>query len=97
MDNGLAGTPPLAYSTWNFFNDNVNDTLVRQLADALVDTGLADLGFRQLNIDAGYILHERHPVTSKLQVNATKFPHGMRAIADYSVPSSQIHWSKTLS
>ena len=71
------------HSTWNFFNDDVNETLIHQLADALVDTGLADLGFRQLNIDAGYIMPDRHPVTNALQVNATKFPNGMRAVADY--------------
>ena len=28
-------------------------------------------------------MHERHPVTNTLQVNATKFPNGMRAVADY--------------
>eukprot|EP01052_Picozoa_sp_SAG31_P012798 SAG31_NODE_756_length_12303_cov_8.918142_12_plen_59_part_00 len=27
LDNGLALTPPLAYSTWNMFNDAINDTL----------------------------------------------------------------------
>jgi alpha-galactosidase len=83
LDNGLAQTPPMAYSTWNFFNDNVNETLIQQLADALVETGLADLGYNSMNIDAGYITKDRHPVTNKLQVNTTKFPNGMRAIADY--------------
>ena len=56
---------------------------MRALADSLVSTGLAAAGFRTLNIDAGYLIHERHPVTQRLQVNATKFPHGMRAVADY--------------
>ena len=41
LDNGLGSTPPLAYSTWNYFNDAINDTLVRELADALVSTGPA--------------------------------------------------------
>ena len=26
LDNGLGLVPPLAYSTWNYFNDAVNDT-----------------------------------------------------------------------
>ena len=71
------------YSTWNYFNDAINDTLIRELGDALVSTGLAAVGYRTLNIDAGYLIHERHTVTKQLQVNATKFPHGMRPLADY--------------
>ena len=50
LDNGLGLTPPLAYSTWNFFNDAINDTLVRELADGLVSTGLVDLGYRSVLI-----------------------------------------------
>jgi hypothetical protein len=83
LDNGLGLVPPLAFSTWNYFNDHISDSLVRELADALVSTGLAEVGFKTLNIDAGYLIHERHPLTDELQVNATKFPHGMRPLADY--------------
>ena len=81
LDNGLALRPPLAYSTWNFFNTNVNATLVAELGAALVSTGLAALGFTQLNIDSGY-LSSRDPATGKLVANATNFPAGMRAVAD---------------
>jgi len=81
LDNGLALRPPLAYSTWNFFNTNVNATLVAELGAALVSTGLAALGFTQLNIDSGY-LSSRDPATGKLVANATNFPAGMRVVAD---------------
>jgi len=70
LDNGLAATPPLAYSTWNMFNDATNDTLIRELGDALVSTGLAGVGYRTLNIDAGYLSHERHPTTHRLQAGS---------------------------
>ena len=83
LPNGMGLTPPLAYSTWNYFNDAINDTLIRELGDALVSTGLAGAGFKTLNIDAGYLIHERHPVTQQLQVNTTKFPNGIRPLADY--------------
>eukprot|EP01043_Picozoa_sp_COSAG02_P093370 COSAG02_NODE_29891_length_561_cov_0.670996_1_plen_140_part_01 len=83
LDNGVALKPFLGYSTWNYFNDAINDTLIRQLGTSLVSTGLADVGYRTLNIDAGYLTNERHPTTKQLQVNATKFPHGMRALADF--------------
>ena len=64
-------------------NDAINDTLIRELGDALVSTGLAEVGYRTLNIDAGYLINERHPDTQELQVNATKFPNGIRPLADY--------------
>ena len=83
LDNGVALRPFLGYSTWNFFNDAINDTLIRDLGTSLISTGLAAAGYRTLNIDAGYLIHERHPTTQRLQVNSTKFPHGMRALADF--------------
>jgi hypothetical protein len=83
LNNGLAQTPALAWSTWNYFNNDVNDSLIREIADALVTSGLADIGYRQINIDNGYLLPDRNPDTTELQVNATKFPHGMRDLADY--------------
>jgi len=52
------------------------------MADALVDTGLAALGFTQLNIDSGYLLRDRD-ARGVLQVDPSKFPHGMRSISDY--------------
>jgi hypothetical protein len=59
LDNGMSETPALAWSTWNYFNGNVSDTLVREMADAMHDTGLFALGFRQINIDSGYLLLDR--------------------------------------
>ena len=33
LDNGLGTTPPLAWSSWNYFNGNVNESLIRQIGD----------------------------------------------------------------
>ena len=35
LDNGLGLVPPLAYSTWNYFNDAVNDTCALWSASVL--------------------------------------------------------------
>ena len=45
LDNGLARTPPLGLSTWAVFNSHCNDSLVRQMADAMVTNGLRDAGY----------------------------------------------------
>ena len=81
LDNGLGLTPALAWSSWNYFNFDINGTLIREIGAALVATGLADLGFRQVNIDAGY-LNRNRSATGELVVNPSKFPRGMRALSD---------------
>ena len=46
LDNGMGRTPALGYSTWNRWLLGINETLVLELADALVSTGLRSAGFR---------------------------------------------------
>jgi alpha-galactosidase len=50
----LALTPPMGWSTWYSAYDNISDAWVRQQADALVKTGLADHGYAYINIDDGW-------------------------------------------
>lgn len=77
--NNLALTPPMGWNSWNHFADNVNDSIVRSAADALVSTGLASAGYSFINIDdcwEGYRDNEGNIVPNK------KFPN-MKALADY--------------
>jgi len=82
LDNGLGLTPAMGFSTWNRFLYGINETLVREIADALVSTGLAGVGFVYVNIDAGAWLHARD-AAGNLQANPALFPSGMKALADY--------------
>ena len=77
-----AATPALAWSSWNYFTTAVNETIILEIADKLVSTGLADLGFKYVNIDAGVYIGERNQTTMRLVENRKKFPRGMRYIAD---------------
>lgn len=40
----------LPYRSWNYFRCNINDTLIREVADAMVATGLRDAGYVYVNI-----------------------------------------------
>jgi alpha-galactosidase len=51
VDNGMGRTPPMGWNSWNRFGCNINETLIRQTADLLVSTGLADKGYKFLNLD----------------------------------------------
>ena len=73
---------PPGWSSWNYFSDVINETLIHQQADALVSTGLRDLGYNYLHLDAGALIKNR-TADGKLQVNRTRFPSGMPALSAY--------------
>jgi alpha-galactosidase len=77
--DGLAATPPMGWNSWNKFHVHISDKIVRDMADAMVATGMRDAGYRFVNIDDGWQgRRDRHGV---LHANA-KFPN-MKALADY--------------
>ena len=51
LDNGVARTPPMGWNTWNTFGCNINETLIRQMADAMVSSGMRDLGYQYVVVD----------------------------------------------
>ena len=77
----LALTPPMGWNSWNKFGPNVNEQMIREMADAMVSSGMKAAGYEFINIDdtwEGYrdSLGFIHP-------DSTRFPHGMKALADY--------------
>ncbi len=82
IGNLLALTPPMGWNSWNTFTDQISDSLVRQIADSMVTTGMRDLGYQYINIDDFWQLAERDK-NGKIQVNKQKFPNGIKAVADY--------------
>lgn len=44
---------------WNYFENDINESLVHRIADELVATGLVSAGYRYLNLDAGVWLPNR--------------------------------------
>ncbi|WP_278020697.1 hypothetical protein [Flavobacterium ginsengisoli] len=39
---GLAMTPPMGWNSWNTFATNIDEKLVKETADIMVSSGLAD-------------------------------------------------------
>jgi alpha-galactosidase len=82
LDNGLGRTPQLGWNDWNSFGCNVTDSLVRQTADAMVSSGMAAAGYTYVNIDDCWSEMSRDG-SGNLVPSRTKFPDGMKAVADY--------------
>lgn len=82
LANGLADTPPMGWNSWNHFSCNINETMIRETADALVSTGLAKLGYKYVNIDDCWAEHSRDQKGNLVPKKST-FPSGIKALADY--------------
>lgn len=74
--------PPLGWNSWNTFGDKISDELIRQTADAMVTLGYKDAGYEYLVIDDCWSLRDRDE-NGCLVPDPEKFPHGMKALADY--------------
>ncbi|EHA8588670.1 alpha-galactosidase 1 [Cocos nucifera] len=82
LANGLGMTPPMGWNSWNHFNCFINETLIRETADALVSTGFADLGYRYVNIDDCWAEQNRDSEGYLVPKKST-FPSGIKALAEY--------------
>ena len=51
VGNRLALTPPMGWNSWYIHYDRITDELMRQSADAMVNSGMADYGYQYVNID----------------------------------------------
>ncbi len=78
---GLAATPPMGWNSWNTFGCNVTESLIKGIADTFVSSGMKDAGYQYVNIDDCWM--NGRDASGKIQVNASTFPSGMAALADY--------------
>lgn len=81
-DNGVALTPPMGWSSWNLFASKINEDLIKEIADAMKAGGLADAGYRYVNIDDCWQSSQRDEL-GRLQCDKATFPHGIKALSEY--------------
>ncbi|ESQ80244.1 NPCBM/NEW2 domain-containing protein [Asticcacaulis sp. YBE204] len=70
---GQAQTPPMGWNSFNAFRIEVSEDKVMGAAEALVDTGLAKLGYVYVNIDDGWWLKRRQS-DGRLEIRTAIFP-----------------------
>jgi alpha-galactosidase len=82
LAKGLAPTPPMGWSSWNAFQTRVTAELIEDIADAMVESGMKDVGYQYVNIDDGWALVDRAE-DGTVQVDTERFPDGIAGVADY--------------
>ncbi|XP_045815161.1 alpha-galactosidase-like isoform X2 [Trifolium pratense] len=80
--NGLGRTPPMGWNSWNHFQCDITEDLIKETADAMVSTGLADLGYQYINLDDCWGELNRDS-KGNLVAKSSTFPSGIKALADY--------------
>jgi alpha-galactosidase len=81
QDNILAATPPMGWNSWNKFGCNISEDIVRQVADAMVSSGMKDAGFQYVIIDDCW--QTSRDKDGNIVLDSTKFPSGMKVLGDY--------------
>ena len=78
----VAATPPMGWNDWYAFQCNLNEPLIEQTADTMVSSGMQAAGYQYVNLDDCWLSHNRD-ANGNLQADPVKFPHGIKAVADY--------------
>ncbi len=77
----LTPTPPMGFNTWNKFGCDVGEPLIREVADAMVSSGMREAGYKYLVIDDCWQVARADD--GRIVADPERFPSGMKALADY--------------
>lgn len=75
-------TPPMGWNSYNHYNCNPSEEIIKINAKGLVDLGFLDLGYSIVTVDCGWPSRDRDS-EGRLQWNETLFPSGPKALGDY--------------
>lgn len=77
----LAPTPPMGWNSWNKFACDVSEDLIKEMADAMVESGMKDAGYEYIVIDDCWQVDRDEQ--GNILADPDRFPSGMKALADY--------------
>lgn len=87
----LALTPPMGWNHWYAHYTTITDKIVREAADKIINSGMADVGYQFVNIDDGWMNAEKHADPRRVgelrnedgKINSNyNFPN-MKGLTDY--------------
>jgi alpha-galactosidase len=78
----LAQTPPMGWNSWNYFQcDGINESVIKEIADAIVLSGMKNAGYEYIIIDDCWQVGRDD--NGRIIVDKKKFPSGMKYLVDY--------------
>jgi len=79
--NNLALTPPMGWNSWNLIENDVDEQILKEVADAMAANGMRDAGYQYIIIDDLWVGGRDNQ--NKLYPDPKRFPNGMKVVADY--------------
>lgn len=80
--DGLALTPPMGWYPWNQFGQEPqNEKLIKEIADAVVSSGMRDAGYMYVGPDEGICF--KRGADGLLTTVLSRYPSGLRGLGDY--------------
>ena len=87
----LALTPPMGWNHWYAHYDRITDAMMREAADVMMATGMADVGYQYVNIDDCWMNRSKSPDPKRVgplrDADGNIMPNAyfpdMKALADY--------------
>jgi alpha-galactosidase len=71
----------MGWNSWNKFQCNVSEDLIKSMADAMVSSGMKDAGYQYVVIDDCWQVSR--DATGNIVADPQRFPSGIKALADY--------------
>jgi alpha-galactosidase len=71
----------MGWNSWNKFQCNVSESLIKEAADAMVRTGMRDAGYQYVVIDDCWQVSR--DTNGNIVADSQRFPAGIKAVADY--------------
>lgn len=89
--DGLALTPPMGWNHWYAHYERITDQMVREAADVMLSSGMADVGYQYVNIDDCWMNAPEHEDPLRVgplrddqgNILANKHFPNMKALTDY--------------
>lgn len=79
----LATTPPMGWNSWNVYGEDIDETKILAIANAIVDSGMRDAGWEYVMLDDGWQRVRGSRFSYELDYDPGKFPRGIKFLADY--------------
>lgn len=79
--SNLAPLPPMGWASWNQYFCDYTAQTIRDQADALVSSGMRDLGYKYVLIQE--CIAPKRDASGNLIVDTKRFPQGIKALVDY--------------
>ena len=77
----LAPTPPMGWNSWNKFACDVDENLIKSVADAFSVNGMKDAGYQYIVIDDCWQVTRDDK--GQIIADQKRFPSGIKALAEY--------------